>query len=104
MNVHLQYSSMSSYACMHGHPVYCQVHVHVYTNYSQVCVDECPEDNEFGVRDNPVCVDEVDTERYQNITDIDIGTPQLIAVRELYRTTYYTGADIHCSCWCVYIC
>ena len=50
-------------------------------------MDECPEDNEFGVRDNPVCVDEVDTERYQNITDIDIGTPELIAVSKLYRTT-----------------
>lgn len=34
----------------------------------QVCVKECPEENEFGVRDNPVCVDEVDTEIYQNIT------------------------------------
>ena len=31
-------------------------------------MEECPEENEYGVRDNPVCVDEVDTSRYANIT------------------------------------
>lgn len=34
----------------------------------QVCVKECPDENEFGVRDDPVCIDEVDTDIYQNIT------------------------------------
>ena len=29
---------------------------------------DCPDKNEFGVRDDPVCIDEVDTEIYQNIT------------------------------------
>ena len=34
----------------------------------QVCVSECPTANEFGVRSNPVCVDEVDTSRFTNIS------------------------------------
>jgi len=35
---------------------------------TQVCVSECPNANEFGVRSNPVCVDEVDTSRFTNIS------------------------------------
>ena len=29
---------------------------------------ECPSVNEFGVRDNPVCVDSVNTSRFVNVT------------------------------------
>ena len=36
-----------------------------------MCVAECPSANEFGVRNNPVCVDEVDTTDFQNLTDIE---------------------------------
>ena len=32
---------------------------------------ECPEENEFGVRNNPVCVDEVDPDKYRNVTDLN---------------------------------
>ncbi|CAI7988530.1 Choline transporter-like protein 2 [Geodia barretti] len=39
----------------------------------QVCVAECPEENEFGVRNNPVCVDEVDPDKYRNVTDLNSG-------------------------------
>ena len=31
----------------------------------------CPTANEFGVRDNPVCVDSVDTTPFVNITSVD---------------------------------
>lgn len=34
-------------------------------------MSECPTANEFGVRSNPVCVDEVDTSRFSNIS-VDI--------------------------------
>ena len=34
---------------------------------------ECPEENEFGVRNNPVCVDEVDPDKYRNVTDLNFG-------------------------------
>ena len=37
--------------------------------HMQVCVSECPTANEFGVRDNPVCVDSVDTSRFVNVTN-----------------------------------
>jgi choline transporter-like protein 2/4/5 len=44
----------------------------------QVCVDECPDSNSIGVRDNPVCVDEVNTTMYQNVMQLSIESPQLI--------------------------
>ena len=34
----------------------------------QVCVSECPTANEFGVRNNPVCIDGVDTTAFVNLT------------------------------------
>ena len=36
-----------------------------------MCVAECPSANEFGVRSNPVCVEEVNTADFQNLTDIE---------------------------------
>ena len=36
-------------------------------------MEECPEENEHGVRSNPVCVDEVDTTQFMNLTDVDLG-------------------------------
>jgi choline transporter-like protein 2/4/5 len=46
----------------------------------QVCVAECPEENEFGVRNNPVCVDEVDPDKYRNVTDLNsFDSTELIA-------------------------
>ena len=36
-------------------------------------MSECPTDNEFGVRDNPVCVDSVDTTPFVNITSVDFA-------------------------------
>ena len=50
-------------------------------------MEDCPDENEHGVRNNPVCVDEVDTSRYANLTDVDLediasidNTAGLIAV------------------------
>ncbi|KAL5483966.1 hypothetical protein EMCRGX_G020387 [Ephydatia muelleri] len=34
----------------------------------QVCVESCPTANELGLRENPVCVDGVDTAPFQNLT------------------------------------
>ena len=36
-------------------------------------MSECPTANEFGVRDNPVCVDSVDTTPFVNITNVDFA-------------------------------
>ena len=33
-------------------------------------MSECPTSNEFGVRNNPVCVDSVNTSRFMNLDDI----------------------------------
>lgn len=33
----------------------------------------CPIANEFGVRNNPVCVDGVDTTQFQNVTDVGLN-------------------------------
>ena len=44
----------------------------------QVCVERCPDANEFGVRDNPVCVDSVDTSNFVNITS---GNPLEVTMR-----------------------
>ena len=42
---------------------------------------ECPSVNEFGVRDNPVCVDSVDTSNFVNITGtLSISAADNIAV------------------------
>eukprot|EP00731_Ephydatia_muelleri_P024032 Em0016g303a len=38
----------------------------------QVCVESCPTANELGLRENPVCVDGVDTAPFQNLTFLDI--------------------------------
>ena len=46
----------------------------------QVCVSECPDENEVGVRNNPVCVDEVDPNKYQNVTDVSFSNAALIKV------------------------
>ena len=48
--------------------------------FLQVCVSECPTANEFGVRNNPVCVEEVDTSPFDDITsvsDIDVSSLSL---------------------------
>ncbi|CAI8016272.1 Choline transporter-like protein 4 [Geodia barretti] len=39
--------------------------------HDRCVVAECPEENEFGVRNNPVCVDEVDPDKYRNVTDLN---------------------------------
>ena len=44
----------------------------------QVCVERCPDANEFGVRDNPVCVDSVDRSNFVNITS---GNPLEVTMR-----------------------
>lgn len=49
--------------------------------YFQVCVAECPSEYEFGVRNNPVCVDDVNTEDFQNLTDIENLVSDRIIVR-----------------------
>ena len=36
---------------------------------TQVCVEECPSENEVGVRNNPVCVDEAISSQYANVED-----------------------------------
>jgi len=41
-------------------------------------VERCPDANEFGVRDNPVCVDSVDTSNFVNITS---GNPLEVTMR-----------------------
>ena len=46
-----------------------------------MCVKECPNENEVGVRDFPVCVDEVDPNMYTNVID----NPDLIPVRNMYH-------------------
>ena len=33
----------------------------------------CPTANEFGVRDNPVCIDSVDTTPFANISSVDFA-------------------------------
>ena len=48
----------------------------------QVCVDRCPAANEFGVRNNPVCIDSVDTSGFVDITN---GNPADIATRVSVR-------------------
>ena len=58
-------------------------------------MSECPEENEFGVRNDPVCVDEVDTSRYQNITggfslnpSSSLTSAQLISVSITIYTSF----------------
>ena len=48
----------------------------------QVCVDRCPAVNEFGVRNNPVCIDSVDTSQFVDITN---GNPADVAARVSVR-------------------
>ena len=45
-------------------------------------MDRCPAVNEFGVRNNPVCIDSVDTSGFVNITS---GNPVDIATRVSVR-------------------
>ena len=44
-------------------------------------MSECPTANEFGVRNNPVCVEDVDTARFMNLDDptaaLDIAVSSL---------------------------
>ena len=54
----------------------------------QVCVSECPTANEFGVRNNPVCVEGVDTSRFMNLDD-PTAAPD-IAVSSLYLSLTHT--------------
>ena len=42
-------------------------------------MEECPDENELGVRDNPVCTDDVPPDKYQNITDGYSGLSDLFA-------------------------
>ena len=50
----------------------------------QVCVDRCPEVNEFGVRNNPVCIDSVDTSGFTNITNGGVTvTADRVVVRRI---------------------
>jgi hypothetical protein len=34
---------------------------------AQVCVESCPDVTEIGVRDNPVCLDEVEVSQYTDL-------------------------------------
>ena len=45
-------------------------------------MDRCPAANEFGVRNNPVCIDSVDTSGFVDITN---GNPVDIATRVSVR-------------------
>ena len=45
-------------------------------------MSECPTANEFGVRNNPVCIDEVDTSQFTNLDDGVTAAPA-IAVSSL---------------------
>ena len=54
--------------------------------FLQVCVDRCPEANEFGVRNNPVCVDSVDTSQFVDITDasVDVAADRVLVRRNQF--------------------
>ena len=68
---------------------------------------ECPDENEFGVRDFPVCVDEVDPNKYQNLTeDTDtFTTAELISVsREGLWVGLFGWETYLCVCVCVCVC
>ena len=54
----------------------------------QVCVESCPSANEFGVRDNPVCVDSVMTADFVNLTS---GNPLDVTMRVTVRCTTFTS-------------
>ncbi len=69
---------------------------------SQVCVDECPEENEFGVRDNPICVEEVDTRPYANLTGVDLD--DLDSVETTAFAIKVMGVCIGCIFFALCIC
>ena len=63
----------------------------------QVCVDRCPAANEFGVRNNPVCIDSVDTSGFVDITN---GNPADIATRvSVRKSVAYNPAWNHALVW-----
>ena len=39
-----------------------------------MCVAECPSKVELGIRNNPVCVDGVNTSDFQNISDLSVSS------------------------------
>lgn len=51
--------------------------MHLCLHHMQVCVSQCPTANEFGVRNGPICVDEVNTTRFTNIS-VDLTNPSSI--------------------------
>ena len=58
--------------------------------YSQVCVEECPSENEVGVRNNPVCVDSVDTSEFTNIEG-DLFVQAVSNGIHLFIVLYFLG-------------
>lgn len=61
----------------------------------QVCVRDCPTANEFGVRDNPVCVDTVNTEQFRNISGDVRTTASNIVVSYSLRTSEVRRSEGH---------
>ena len=49
-------------------------------------MDRCPEVNEFGVRNNPVCIDSVDTSEFINITNggVTVAADRVVVRRILF--------------------
>ena len=43
-------------------------------------MSECPTANEFGVRNNPVCVDSVDTSQFTNLDDVTAAPAIAVSV------------------------
>ena len=68
----------------------------------QVCVETCPDANEIGVRDNPVCVEGVDTSRFVNITaGVDLLNPLSVAgAGERVQVSLF---NVYCSQTLVYM-
>ena len=46
-------------------------------------MSECPTANEFGVRDNPVCVEGVTTSNFTSLSDPSLDTAQAVVVSSL---------------------
>ncbi len=55
----------------------------------------CPSANEFGVRSNPVCVDEVDTSRFSNIS-VDLTSTSSISE----TSSTVAVCQMCCVCMC----
>ena len=57
-----------------------------------MCVEHCPGSNEVGIRANPVCVDDVDTSRFDDVAT-DFGL-QAVRYTPFYSTVILCGRDL----------